>query len=82
MTKQNVTRRYVDVKGLSIYTSIPIKTLYEWASVGKIPSIPLGRKILFDLVDIDRLMTSLKRTNNQQEKTINKIIRDIDDNDI
>jgi excisionase family DNA binding protein len=76
MTKQ----RYANIKEVSEYTSIPVKTLYEWSSVGKIPSIKLGRKILFDLTDIDQIMASLKRNCNQYDKTTNKIVSCINEN--
>jgi excisionase family DNA binding protein len=66
--------RYVDIKATSRYTSLPVKTLYEWASIGKIPSIKIGRRVLFDLHDIDKIMDSFKRTTNQCEMTANKII--------
>ncbi len=75
-------KRYVNVKEASTYTSLPIKTLYEWASTGKIPSIKLGRRVLFDLDDIDKLMARLKRTYLQHEKTANKIIGDLHANGI
>ncbi len=75
-----MTKRYANIKEVSEYTSIPVKTLYEWSSVGKIPSIKLGRKILFDLNDIDQIMASLKRNCNQYDKTTNKIISSINEN--
>ncbi len=64
-----MTKKYANIKEVSEYTSLPIKTLYEWASTGKMPSIKIGRRVLFDLNDIDNLMTSLKRNYNQYEKT-------------
>ncbi len=71
-----ITERYVDIKAVSRYTSLPVKTLYEWAGQGKIPSIKMGRRVLFDLHDIDKAMGNLKRPYLQHEKTANKIIRD------
>ena len=70
-------KRYVNIKQVSGYSSIPVKTLYEWSSVGKIPSIRLGRKLLFDLHDIDQLMASMKSTNNQEEEIVNIIIGNV-----
>jgi len=67
-------KRYANIKEVSEYTSLPDKTLYEWASTGKIPSIKIGRRVLFDLNDIDEIMASLKRTYNQEDKTVNKIV--------
>ncbi len=78
----DITKRYANIKEVSEYTSLPTKTLYEWASIGKIPSIKLGRRVLFDLHDIDKAMASLKRLYLQHEKTANKIIGDALDNRI
>ncbi len=75
-----MTKRYANIKAISEYTSIPVKTLYEWASIGKIPSIKMGRRVLFDLNDIDQLMASLKRPYLQHEKISNKIIGGVRDN--
>ena len=77
-----MTKRYANIKEVSEYTSLPVKTLYEWAAIGKIPSIKLGRRVLFDLHDIDKTMASMKRNYNQCEKTVNKIIGDALDNRI
>ena len=68
------SKRYVNIKVVSGYTSLPTATLYEWASQGKIPSIKIGRRVLFDLQDIDKVMARLKRTNNQCDKIANKIV--------
>jgi excisionase family DNA binding protein len=77
-----MTKRYANIKEVSEYTSIPVKTLYEWASVGKIPSIKIGSRVLFDLHEIDEVMVSLKRPYLQHEKTANKIIGGIHGNNI
>ena len=71
------TKRYASIKEVSEYTSLPIKTLYEWASIGRIPSIKMGSRVLFDLHDIDNVMVSLKRPYLQQDKTVDKIVGDI-----
>ncbi len=77
-----IAERYVDIKKASEYTSLPTKTLYEWAGQGKIPSIKIGRRVLFDLHDIDKIMDSFKRSPNQCEMTANKIIGDLHGNGI
>ncbi len=75
---KNVTnKRYANIKEVSEYTSIPVKTLYEWSSVGRIPSIKLGRKLLYDLHDIDSIMASMKRTNNKDEEIVNNIVEGV-----
>ena len=81
--KYEVNReRYVDIKATSRYTSLPVKTLYEWAGTGRIPSVKIGRRVLFDLHDIDKMMDSFKRSSNQYEMTVNKIIGDLHDKGI
>jgi len=81
--KYEVNReRYVDIKAASRYTSLPVKTLYEWAGTGRIPSVKIGRRVLFDLHDIDKIMDSFKRSSNQCEMTANKIIGDLYGNGI
>jgi excisionase family DNA binding protein len=69
--------RYVDIKKVSEYTSLPVSTLYEWSSTGRIPSIKIGRRVLFDLHDIDTVMAGLKRPCNRSDTVVNKIIGDI-----
>ena len=71
-----MTKRYANINEVFEYTSLPVKTLYEWASQGKIPSIKIGRRVLFDLHDVDELMASLKRNTNQGKETSDKIIGD------
>ena len=81
--KYEVNReRYVDIKAASRYTSLRVKTLYEWAGTGRIPSVKIGRRVLFDLHDIDKIMDSFKRSSNQCEITANKIIGDLHGNGI
>ncbi len=80
MKSEKYIKRYVSIKELSEYTSLPVKTLYEWASTARIPSVKIGRRVLFDLHDIDKIMDSCKRTSNQCETTANKIIGDLHGN--
>ena len=75
-----ISERYVDIKTVSRYTSLPVKTLYEWSGLGKIPSIKINRRVLFDLQDIDKMMQSMKRTCNKEEEIANKILGGIHGN--
>ncbi len=77
-----MTKRYANIEEVFEYTSLPVKTLYEWASQGKIPSIKLGRRVLFDLHKIDEIMANLERPYLQHEKTTNKIIEGANGNNI
>lgn len=70
-------KRYVNIKQVSEYTSLPTKTLYEWAGMGRIPSIKLGRRVLFDLNDIDFFMASLKRDTGHCERKVKEILENV-----
>jgi excisionase family DNA binding protein len=81
--KYEVNReRYVDIKKVSRYTSLPVKTIYDWSNQGKFPCIKYGRRILFDIQDVDKAMANLKQPYLKYEKTVNKIIGDLHDNGI
>ncbi len=80
--KNMANKRYANIKDVSAYTSLPVKTLYEWASQRKIPSIKMGRRVLFDLYDIDKIMASMKRDKNQCNNIANKIIGGVHGNGI
>jgi len=70
----NIMKRYFSIKEISEYTSLPITTLYEWASQRRIPSIKIGRRVLFDLKDIDELMSKLKRCEKDFNETSGRIV--------
>ena len=72
-----MTKRYASIKEVSEYTSLPVKTLYEWASIGRVPSIKAGRRVLFDLEDIDSFMSSLKRDTGTVIKIVNKVLENV-----
>ncbi len=78
--KNMTNRRYVNINEVAEYTSLPVKSLYELASLGRMPSIKLGRRVLFDLQDIDKMMESMKRTCNKEEEIANKILGDLNGN--
>ena len=71
------SERYADIKSISKYTSLPVKTIYDWSNQGKFPYIKYGRRILFDIQDVDKAMANLKRPYLIYEKTVNKIIGDL-----
>jgi hypothetical protein len=54
----------------------------SWLAWAGIPSIKLGRRVLFDLQDIDKMMESMKRTCNKEEEIANKIIGGVHGNGI
>ncbi len=67
-------KRYVSIKEVSEYTSLPVKSLYELAATRRIPSIKFGQRVLFDLHDIDKIMESSKRNQEEYGTTSNKIV--------
>jgi len=71
--KNMTKKRYVNIKEVSEYTSLSVKSLYELASLGKVPSIKMGRRVLFDLQEIDKMMESMKRDCNNDEEIIGDI---------
>jgi len=75
MTTSAVSKRYFSVKEASRYTGLPASTLYDWAAQGTIPSIKIRRRVLFDLEDIDRIMTKQKRELVNPDKKANEILR-------
>jgi excisionase family DNA binding protein len=75
-------KRYAGVKEVAEYTSLSPNTIYEWSAHGRIPSIKYGRRALFDLQDIDKIMDSLKRTGSRVDTVANKILGDANANDI
>ncbi len=81
--KYEISRvRYVDIKTISKYTSLPEKTIYDWSNQGKFPCIKFGKRVLFDIQDVDQTMANLKRPYLQCEKAVNKIIGDLHGNGI
>jgi excisionase family DNA binding protein len=51
-----VRKRYVDIHQLAEYTSLGISTIYKLVHRNCIPYIKKGKKLLFDLHDIDHWM--------------------------
>ncbi len=66
--------RYVNAKALSKYTSLPVQTIYEWARKGKFPCSRIGRRMLFDLQEIDKIMDLNKHYADQHETTPVEIV--------
>ena len=80
MKSNGYTKRYVGIKEVSEYTSLPVKTIYDWSNQGKFPCIKYGRRKLFDLQDVDKLMDSLKLPYKLSETVARKIAGDIHGN--
>ena len=52
--RSGVQGRLLNVQELSAYLSLPVSTIYTWASLGRIPGVVrLGRALRFDRAAID-----------------------------
>lgn len=78
MNGAQIKKRYYTVKQMCAYTGLPASTLYEWAAQGTIPSIKIGKRLLFDIADVDRVFTDRKRNETETGKLIKEIIDDVD----
>lgn len=67
-------KKYFNIKELSEYSGLQEKTLYGWAAQGKIPSIKIGRKVLFEIEEIERLLQSQKRPVSDIDKMTEEIV--------
>ncbi|HXK60929.1 MAG TPA: helix-turn-helix domain-containing protein [Acidobacteriota bacterium] len=53
--------RLLSAEETARYLGIKKGTLYVWARSGKIPSVKIGTRLLFDLRDLDELIERQKR---------------------
>ncbi len=54
-------KRLLSVEETAKYLGVPKSTIYSWASHRKIPSVKMGRRLLFDREDLDRMIEAGKR---------------------
>ncbi len=69
----SIYKRYVDINQLSDYTSLGISTLYKLVHRNCIPYIKKGKKLLFDLRDIDHWMAQDKILTSPASPSILKV---------
>ena len=55
-----VNKRLLNAKSAADYLSISRALLYQWNSKGKIPSVRINSRRLFDVIDLDKFVDSLK----------------------
>ncbi len=58
MAKEN---RLISVEEAAKYLGVQKSTMYSWAWRRKIPSVKMGRRLLFDRVDLDWMIEAGKR---------------------
>ncbi len=54
-------KRLISVEDIARYLGVQNSTIYSWAWRRKIPSVKMGRRLLFDQEDLDRMIEAGKR---------------------
>ncbi len=54
-------KRLISVADAAKYLGVQKSTIYSWAWRRKIPSVKMGRRLLFDREDLDRMIEAGKR---------------------
>ncbi len=54
-------KRLISVEDAARYLGVKKSTIYSWAWRRKIPSVKMGRRLLFDQEDLDRMIEAGKR---------------------
>ncbi len=54
-------KRLLSVGEAAQYLGVQKRTIYSWASQEKIPSVHIGRRLLFNQEDLDRMIEACKR---------------------
>ncbi len=54
-------KRLISVADAAKYLGVQKSTIYSWAWRRKIPSVKMGRRLLFDQEDLDRMIEAGKR---------------------
>jgi len=54
-------KRLISVEDAARYLGVKKSTIYSWAWRRKIPSVKMGRRLLFDREDLDRMIEAGKR---------------------
>ena len=57
----NMKTRLLSVEEAAFYLGVQKSTIYSWAWRRKIPSVKMGRRLLFDREDLDRIIEERKR---------------------
>ena len=53
-------KRLLDVKAAADYLSISRAKLYQWVDAGKIPSVRIDSRRLFDILELNEFVERLK----------------------
>jgi len=61
MTVFGAEKRLISVEDAARYLGVQKSTIYSWVWRRKIPSVKMGRRLLFDQEDLDRMIEAGKR---------------------
>jgi excisionase family DNA binding protein len=67
--------KWLDIDALAQYLGVPKSTLYKLQQRRELPSYKLGRKLLFDAMEIDEFIKSGKRKPTQHMGTEKQSVR-------
>jgi hypothetical protein len=56
----NVQPRLLDIKGAAAYLSVPVKCVRQLGWDGKLKPVRLGKRFVYDRVDLDKFVDGLK----------------------
>ena len=56
-----VIKRLLDCKAAADYLSISRSKLYQWVDAGKIPSVRIDNRRLFDVLELNEFVEQLKK---------------------
>ena len=56
-----MSKRLLDVKTAAEYLSISRAKLYQWVDAGKIPSVRIDSRRLFDIMELNEFVERLKK---------------------
>lgn len=59
--ERQISQRFLDVKGLALYSNMSEHTIRAWVKTGYIPFSKLGRAVRFDKYKIDEWLKSKER---------------------
>jgi len=70
LCKENMNKKFLNIKDLSEYLGVTINTLYAWVNQRKIPYLKMGRLVRFDREKIEEWVESkgVKTYESEQKK--------------
>jgi len=64
-----MNKRLLNIGETAKYLNVSVNTIYSWVCQRRIPFVKLGRRLLFDIEDLDRWIESQK-INSEDTKSV------------